>query len=109
MLKLFISKSRNLDEKEVTVLAILNGMYSNKHDYLKTAINIIGHTLTGRFLKTSNRRDRTIIDGIKAGIESLAERKIITILEQDTDTYVISNKGLEVDTEKDKFVVVELW
>lgn len=109
MLKLFISKSRDLDEKEATVLAILNGMYSNKHECLKTAINIIGHTLTGRFLRTTNRRDRTIIDGIKAGIRSLAEREIITILDQDNETYVISNNGLEVDTEKDKFVVVELW
>lgn len=109
MLKLFISKTKDLDAREATVLMVLNGMYSNKHENLKTSIHIIGHTLTGRFLKTSNRCDRTIIDGIKEGIKTLAEREIITILDQYNDNYVISNEGLEVDTEKDKFVVVELW
>ncbi len=34
MLKLFISKSVELDAKELTVLAILNGLFSNKQDYL---------------------------------------------------------------------------
>ena len=109
MLKLFISKTKDLEAREATVLMVLNGMYSNKHENLKTSIHIIGHTLTGRFMKTSNRCDRTIIDGIKEGIKSLAEREIITILEQYNDNYIISNEGLEVDTEKDKFVVVELW
>ena len=109
MLKLFISKSKNLDEKEATVLAILNGMYSNKDDCLATSLKAIGYKVSGRLLNVSIQRDRTILQNIKAGIKSLAEREIITILEQDADTYIISNKGLEVDTEKDKFVVVELW
>ena len=76
MLKLFIGKSKDLDEKEIVVLAALNGMY---------------------------------IENIRAGIQSLAERKIIKILEQSGDNYVISNEGLEVNTDKEKFVVVELW
>ena len=108
MLKLFISKSKNLDEKEATVLTVLNGLYCNKHDYLFTSVIEIAHTLTGRIIDIRNK-DRRMYNNIKAGIKSLAEREIITILEQDADTYIISNKGLEVDTEKDKFVVVELW
>lgn len=108
MLKLFISKSKNLDEKEATILAVLNGLYSNKHEYLFTSVQEIAYTLTNRWIDIRNK-DRRMYNNIKAGIKSLAEREIITILDQDNDTYVISNNGLEVDTEKDKFVVVELW
>ena len=109
MLKLFISKSRDLDEKEATVLMVLNGLYCNKHDYLITSAKGIGCMACGRFLDATFKKDRTILKNIKAGIKSLAEKGIITILDQNGDDYIISNNGLEVDTEKDKFVVVELW
>lgn len=109
MLKLFISKSKNLDEKEATVLAILNGMYSNKQDYLITSARGIGCEACGRFLNATVKKDRTILKNIREGIQSFVDREIITIISQDGDDYMISNKGLEVDTEKDKFVVVELW
>lgn len=109
MLKLFIGKSKDLDEKEIVVLAALNGMYSVRWEQMVTSIDCIGYFITGRFLKTAIKRDRTMIENIRAGIKSLAERKIITIIDQSGDNYVISNEGLEVNTDKEKFVVVELW
>lgn len=108
MLKLFIGKSGELDEKEMIVLSALNGMYSNKMERVITSAEGIGYFVTGRFLKTVVKRDRTMLQNIRAGIQSLADRNIITIIDQSGDNYIISNKGLEVDTEKEKFVVVEL-
>ena len=109
MLKLFIGKSKDLDEKEIVVLAALNGMYSVRWGQMVTSIDCIGYFITGRFLKTAIKRDRTMIENIRVGIQSLAERKIITIIDKSEDNYVISNEGLDVNTDKEKFVVVELW
>ena len=90
-------------------MAALNGLYSNKQDYLITSVSGIGYILSGCFLNKSVKRDRRIADNIKAALQSLNERKIIEILEQDGDNYVISKNGLEVDTERQRFVIVELW
>lgn len=109
MLKLFIGKSKELDEKEMAVLVALNGMYSVKLEQMITSIDCLGYFITGRFLKTAIKRDRTMLENIRTGIHSLAGRKIITILDQSGDNYIISNDGLEVNTEKEKFIVVELW
>lgn len=109
MLKLFIGRSKELDEREIAVLVALNGMYSVKWEQIITSIDCIGYFITGRFLKTYTQKERTILQNIKAGIQSLADRKIITILDQSEDNYVISNEGLEVNSDKEKFVVVELW
>lgn len=109
MLRLFISKSKDLDEKEIVVLAALNGLYSVRWEQMITSIDCIGYFITGRFLKTAIKRDRTIIENIRADIQSLAERKIITILDESGDNYVISNEGLKVDSNKEKFTIVELW
>ena len=109
MLKLFVGKSKELDEKEITVLSALNGMCSNKMEYIITSTECLGYFITGKFLKTYTQKERTILQNIRTGIQSLVERKIITILDQSGDNYVISNKGLEVNTDKEKFVVVELW
>lgn len=111
MLRLFIRKSMDdeLNEQEITVLAILNGLYSKKQDVLLTSVSIIGYVASGRFLSTSKQADRTILQNIRTAIQSLADRGIITIIDQNGDNYVISNEGLEVDTENERFVVVELW
>lgn len=109
MLKLFIGKSKDLDEKEIVVLAALNGMYSVRWEQMVTSIDCIGYFITGRFLKTAIKKDRTMIENIRAGIRSLAERKIITIIDQSGDNYVISNEGLKVDSNKEKFTIVEIW
>lgn len=109
MLKLFIGKSKDLDEKEIVVLAALNGMYSVRWGQMVTSIDCIGYFITGRFLKTAIKRDRTLIENIRAGIQSLAKRKIIKILDQSGDNYVISSEGLKVDSDKEKFTIVELW
>lgn len=110
MLRLFIRKSddNRLDEKEITVLAILNGLQCNKHEYLFTSILEIAYTVTGRWIDIRNK-DRRLYENIHAAIQSLADRGIITIIDQNGDNYVISNEGLEVDTENERFVVVELW
>lgn len=109
MLKIFISKEKELDSKELSVMAALNGLNSNKQDYLITSVNGIGYFLSGRFLDKSVKRDRNIADNIKSALQSLNDNGIIEILEQDGDNYIISNNGLEVDTENQRFVVVELW
>lgn len=63
-MKLFLNPKIMTNDKETALLAILNGMYSNKHEYLITSVSLIGYAITGKFLKTSNRRERTIIEGI---------------------------------------------
>lgn len=107
--KIFISKNTDWDERELAVIAALNEMYSNKHKYLYTSISMIGYELTGKFLKTKNKRERNLISSIQQGIDSLVERNIIEIIDHDGDNYVLSNKGLEVDIQNSYFVVVELW
>lgn len=110
MLKLFFSKSgdNEFNEQEVAVLAILNGLHCNKHDYLFTSIAEISYTMTGRWIDIRNK-DRRLCENIRAGIQSLADKGIIKIIDHNGENYVISNEGLEVNTEKERFVVVELW
>lgn len=110
MLKLFISKSGNyeLNEQEITVLAVLNGIQCSKHEYLFTSIEEIAYTMTGRWIDARNK-DRQLHKNIRMGIQSLADKGIIKIINQSGENYVFSNDGLEVDTEKEKFIVVELW
>ena len=90
-------------------MATLNGLQSNKQEYVTVSVNGIAYNLTRRFLNKSVKKDRVIIKNIKEGIKSLSDKKIITILAQNGDDYIFSNDGLEVDTEKEKFIVVELW
>lgn len=108
-MKVFIGKSKDLDVKEMAVLSALNGLHSKKQEYLITSVEAIVYFLSKRFLNKSIKKDRIMIDNIKSGVQSLADRKIITILEQSGDNYVISNEGLEVNTDKEKFIIVELW
>lgn len=108
-MKLFIGKSKELDEKEMVVLAALNGLYSVRLEKMITSIDCIGYFIMGRFLKTYTQRDRTILQNIRMGIQSLADRKIITIIDRNEDNYVFSNEGLKVDSDKEKFIVVEQW
>ena len=108
-MKIFIGKSKDSDVKEIAVLSALNGLQSKKQDYLITSIDTLFYFLSKRFPKKSTKKDRIMIENIRTGIQSLAERKIIKILDQSGDNYIISNDGLEVNTEKEKFTVVELW
>lgn len=109
MLKIFISKSIELDVREMAVLAALNGLYSNKQECLITSVYTIGYFLSGKFLDKSVKKDRSIAENIKNGIQSLAEKEIISIIEQSGDNYVFAKDGLEVDVENTTFVIVELW
>lgn len=108
-MKLFLDKQLNTNDKETSILAILNGMYCKKYGHLSTSVSLIGYEITGRFLKTSNKRERTIIDGIRSAIQSLMKKRIIEIINQDNDNYIFSGKGLEVNPDKKKFVVLEQW
>ena len=101
--ELFLDKQLNIDDKETAIMAILNGMYCNKYGHLSTSVSLIGYEITGRFLKTSNKRERTIIDGIRSAIQSLMKKRIIEIINQDNDNYIFSGKGLEVNSDKKKF------
>ncbi|RKI36303.1 hypothetical protein D7V86_25500 [bacterium D16-51] len=108
-MKIFIGKLKDLDVKEMAVFSALNGLQSKKQDYLITSIDALSYFLAGRFLSKSVKKDRVMIENIRTGIQSLADRKIITILDQNGDNYIISNEGLEVHTDKEKFVVLEQW
>lgn len=108
-MKIFISKAMELDIREIAVLAALNGLYSKRQECLITSIDAITYMLTTRFPSKSVKKDRIFIENMRDGLQLLANKKKITIIDQSGDNYVISNDGLEVDTEKEKFVVVELW
>ena len=108
-MNLFLSKNIELDDKETVVMAILNGLYSNKNENLYISTSLLGYAITGRFLNVKNNKDRTIISGIKDGFDSLIKKEIIEIIDCDKDNYILSSKGLTVDTEKENFVVIEQW
>ena len=108
-MKLFLDKQLNTDDKETTIMAILNGMYCKKYGHLSTSISLIGYEMTGKFLKTSNKRERTIIDGIKDAIKTLIDKGIIETIDKNNDNYIFSGKGLEVYSSKNKFVVLDQW
>ena len=79
MLKIFISKEIDLDSKELSVIAALNGLYSNKQDYLITSVSGIGYFISGSFLNKSVKRDRRIADNIKGALQSLNDRRSIKL------------------------------
>lgn len=108
MLKLFLGRSKELSITELPVMMILNSLHSGKHDYLFASVSEISYTMTGSWIDKRNN-DRRLYNGIKDALSTLSERKMITILDQNGDNYIISNKGLEVNADKEKFVVVELW
>lgn len=108
MLKIFINKDTFYDEKELTIIAVLNGLYRSTTEYLVTSIQEMGYILLGRWIDTRNK-DRRFYNNLREGIESLSDRNLITILDQNGDNYVISNEGLTIDTEKVYFAVIELW
>ncbi len=108
-MKLFLDKQLNTNDKETAILAILNGMYSKKYNHLSTSVCLIGYEMTGRFLKSSSRKERTIIEGIRDAICSLMDKGIIEIIDQNNDNYIFSGKGLEGNSDKKKFVVLEQW
>ena len=80
-MNLFLSKHIDLSDKETVVMAILNGLYSNKNENLYVSINLLGYAITGRFLNIKNQKDRTIITGIKEGLNSLIDREIIEVID----------------------------
>ena len=108
-MKLFLDNQLNTNDKETAILAILNGMYSKKYDHLSTSISLIGYEMTGRFLKSSSRKERTIIEGIRDAMQSLIKKEIVEAICQNNDNYILSSKGLEVNADKNKFVVLEQW
>ena len=108
-MNLFISKHIDLSDKEAVIIAILNGLYSNKNENLYVSTNLLGYAITGRFLNVKNQKDRTIVNGIKEGLTSLIDREIIEVIDCNNNDYILSSKGLTVNTEKEKFVVVEQW
>ena len=108
-MKLFLSKEVVTTDKETAVWAVLNGMYSNKQGQLFASVGLFGYVMTGRFLQLTNKKERTILEGIREAIKGLADKNIIEIVDQDKDNYVLSGKGLDIDTSKERFVVIELW
>lgn len=89
-------------------MAILNGMFSNKQDSLIISVTQIAYVMVGRWIDARGK-DRSLYDNIKYGINFLASKEKIHIIDNNKDNFVFSNEGLEVDTEKEYFIVVELW
>ena len=56
-MNLFLSKNIELDDKETVVMAILNGLYSNKNENLYISTSLLGYAITGRFLNVKNNKD----------------------------------------------------
>lgn len=108
-MNLFLSKQIDLSDKETVVMGILNGLYSNKNENLYVSISLLGYAITGRFLNVKIQKDRTIISGIKEGLNSLIDREIIEVVDCNNNDYILSSKGLSIDTDKEKFVVIEQW
>lgn len=108
-MNLFLSKQIDLSDKETVVMGILNGLYSNKNENLYVSISLLGYAITGRFLNVKIQKDRTIISGIKEGLNSLIDREIIEVADCNNNDYILSSKGLSIDTDKEKFVVIEQW
>lgn len=108
MSKLFISKELDMDEKETAIMAVLNGLQTNKQEHVNISVLGIGYELTGRWLDIRNG-DRRLYNNIRSGLESLIKREIIIIENQCGDNYIISSEGLEIDTETERFAVIESW
>lgn len=109
-MKLFINNTDtyHCEPNELSVMAILNGMFSNKQDSLIISVTQIAYVMVGRWIDARGK-DRALYDNIKYGINSLASKEKIHIIDNNKDNFVFSNEGLEVDTEKGYFIVVELW
>ena len=108
MSKLFISKELDMDEKETAIMAVLNGLQTNKQEHVNISILGIGYELTGRWLDVRNG-DRRLYNNIRSGLESLIKREIIIVESRCGDNYIISAEGLEIDTETERFAVIESW
>lgn len=108
MSKLFISKELDMDEKETAIMAVLNGLQTNKQEHVNISVLGIGYEVTGRWLDIRNG-DRRLYNNIRSGLESLIKREIIIIENQCGDNYIISSEGLEIDTETERFAVIESW
>ena len=108
MSKLFISKELDMDEKETAIMAVLNGLQTNKQEHVNISVLGIGYELTGRWLDIRNG-DRRLYNNIRGGLESLIKREIIIVESQCGDNYIICSEDLEVDTETERFVVIESW
>lgn len=89
-------------------MAVLNGMFSNKQDSFLISVTQIAYVMMGRWID-GRGKDRTLYDNIKNGIHSLASKEKINVIDTNKDNFVLSKEGLEVDTEKTTFIVVELW
>ena len=53
--------------------------------------------------------DRRLYNNIRGGLESLIKRESIIVESQCGDNYIICSEGLEVDTETERFVIIESW
>lgn len=102
------TEAYNYKGNELSVMAVLNGLFSNKQDSLIISINQIAYVMTGRWIDARGK-DRSLYDNIKNGISSLSCKEKIHIIDSNKDNFVFSNEGLEVDIEKGQFIVVELW
>lgn len=104
-MKIFINKELNLKDNELVVMAAINGLYTGKDDVLITHLNAIFRYVTGSFPKSKEKHDRTTLDNLRDGVKSLVEKGILSY-EEENDTYVFDKKNLQVDTNKNTFVVI---
>lgn len=104
---IFIKKNEEYNDKELMVISVLNALYGVKNTLLIVTVEFIFYYIMERW--SNYKQDKTILNGIKKGLDSLASRNIIEVLDRKKDMYVLSPKGLTVDTDNEWFVVVRDW
>lgn len=78
-------------------MAILNSLYNNKRDSVYCNINQICYMLTGSF-----ENKRSIVDGVRKGINSLIESDTILVLSSNKSDFLIGSKNIYIE---DNYVV----
>lgn len=106
-MNIFIKKNEEYSDKELMVISALNALYGVKTTFLIVTVEFIFYYIMERW--SNYKQDKTILNGIKKGLESLASRNIIEIIDRKKDMYVLAPKGLTVDTDNEWFVVVRDW
>ena len=89
-----------LNEREQVILQALRDLYSSKQGVLLVSINMIAYRLTGRFFDKSVEKDARMLHNMKETVLSLDKKRVIRILDQETEHFLVSSKNLKVKSEK---------
>lgn len=91
-----------LNEREKVMLKALREMYGNRKGNLVVSVIGISYQIRKKFLDMSVEQERRMFECMKYTIFSLAEKRVITIVEKDfyANNFVLSSKGLKAKRER---------